>query len=424
MAYDQEMDRALEESGRVQRERYAGTPVIPSARAQDEPTNTVGPEFGGPATETSAPAAPRFGIGGSIDYGAEFGIKPAPAAAAPVIAPAATTVRTAPAAAPAYKPQVSTEGAIIRRAVESDAPQSDPTQSYPAHPLQATPTMYQGDPNVIRARYDATIAASDQAAQDRLTAMRSQGQAAQASYDAGIAKREADVAAFAARNGADMILRGGNKQQKQAILDHAVAMRNRAEAAAGRASDLGVAANNAGTRNLVGDNALAQEGINRATIAGADVARANVDAQTGLITNAVAQQKLEQQRQISKLSQVLASSSADPGARKRAQDTILTLLGKDKPDQYKLHVVQRPDTLGPDGMTVVRGGQDLVMVGPDGRPEVVKIDQAAGKEKKSVGKPVPDTLAEYIAAMRADPRNAKFSDAELAAEYEKKGGGR
>lgn len=425
MGYDKELDRAIEESNAVQREAYARNPVTPSVRAQDDPTNTVGPEFGGPAVAPGSPSSPSFGIGGSVDYSAEFNTSPQPARPAePVIAPPATAVRQAPPAAAPYRPRVSTEGSIIRRAAEPDLSQPDPTQSYPTQPLQPSPTMYQGSPSDIRARYDARIAAENQDAQSGLTTMRSQAQAAQSSYDAANAEQAARVAEFRAANGADMILRGGTKLQKQTIIGNAAAARSRADAAAGRASALNASANTAGSRNFIAENALSQEGINRAATAAADATRATSDAQSNTIAGEVAKQKLDQQRQIAKLSQVLASSG-DPAARKRAHETILAMLGKDKPEQYKLHVVNRPDTMSADGMTVLRGGQTLAVQGPDGKVEVLDVDKMDGAKKRGGGgKPLPQTLAEYVAAMRADPRNAQFTDADLAAEYAKKGGGR
>lgn len=74
-----------------------------------------------------------------------------------------------------------------------------------------------------------------------------------------------------------------------------------------------------------------------------------------------------------------------------------------------------------DGFTVLRGGQDLVMVGPNGRPEVVPL--GGSPQQQGQASQGPQSVKDYITKMRADPRNGQFSDEQLTAEYNKKYGG-
>lgn len=228
--------------------------------------------------------------------------------------------------------------------------------------------------------------------QDSLETARRQ----QLSFDATNAEQAARVAAFRARDGADMVLatenRGYNKQRNQ-IIGEAIAADAAAKGLRAQSREIAKPAGNILNETIAGEDA-----VNRSLTG--DVAR-----QRGVIEAAAGREKLDQQKRINQLGNVLATAAPGSPAHTKASQALLSILGKDKPDQYKLHVVQRPDRMG-EGMNVLRGGQDLVIVGPDGRPQIVPLGTSEAER--------PTPPQNHVTALQQNPK--------LKAEFEKKYG--
>lgn len=368
----------LEESNRALREQQARNPVIPNVPPADQaPINAagIGPEFGGEPTIASAVAKPTFGIGGSIDYGAEFNppsAAPAPAASVATGSPPAVAQPAAPAPTPA--PQAQGAGPVITP--EALRPRTPDFQTDASQPSIADVNRdARAQLDILNARSEQNIREGN--ANDRARTAEYGGR-----LDAQAADQAARVARFRATNGADMILapeNSGYDGQRVAIVKGAEAAEK--AAAETRAQSVAAGIPRPDTRNLQAEAIAGNDAVARS-------AAATSDQQKSQIGTAVQREKLAQEKRMNELGSILQNEK-DPAKLEQAKSAMLTLLGKDKPDQWKLHVVQRPDTLAADGFTVIRGGQDLVTMGPDGKTQVVPMPGGAGAAGAAPAKQYP-----------------------------------
>ncbi len=245
-------------------------------------------------------------------------------------------------------------------------------------------------------------ALQQQADIDNAAGMQAAGARAQASYDLAAAQNEARIARFRAQNGADMVLAGGSKSQKRAILDAANAADARVEAIRKQANAPLPQPNVVGNA-VAATNAItgAQGALVGQQNAGANQADAATRQQVGAVGAAVAKQKLEQESRINQIGSIL-STSKDPAERERASSTLLSLLGKDKPEEYSVMHVAGGTTLSPDGMSQIKQPDSVVIVNKrTGAREIIQTGQQ-GQQKQG-----PTPPENHILALKQDPQKYK-----------------
>jgi hypothetical protein len=183
------------------------------------------------------------------------------------------------------------------------------------------------------------------------------------------AEGEARSANFRATNGADMILAGGTPEQKQAILQQAQVSNARL---VGANAALAASTQPGPQRNFIQEAAQGAQ-LREQSIAGADARLNSQDARaTGAmarqgmeINQQTATQKLEQEKRISDASAKLLAAKT-PEERESLQQSILTMLGKDPKDGYKIMPYRTQPTTNEFGQ-VVPGGEGFGVLGPDGK---------------------------------------------------------
>lgn len=386
----------LTETNETLRQSFANKPVVPNAPADAQPSG-VGHEFGvdtpgySPAANTAAKAS--VGIGGSIDYGKEFGITPQPGPTGSVGGPPAVATPAAPAAAPQ---DFSTRSYTVPGYGGGGEPVITPDALRPRTAGNDTRTTEQVN-RESRAQLDVINAREAQGVREATEAMRAGGARAQAGYNADQLKREAEFARFRAQNGADVVLgTGGDKRRYAAAADAAEA---RAAAAAGGVENASVIRPDRG--NLVAD-ALATQGA-------ADRAALTTNQQNkDVIGNAVEKQKLEHAQRLNQLGAAITGAKT-PAEREKASKDLLTLLGKDKPEEYQVIHAAGGSRLAPDGYTVLRDPDRIAIVHKQtGKTEFV----GGGGQEGGAQKAAPPQ--NHIQALRQDP--AKYK-AQFEAKY-------
>ena len=274
-------------------------------------------------------------------------------------------------------------GNSVAAPADQPAPPVGATATYlPARESTGTVSTVPGNPNapselaLVNSRLAMRDALAEQDRRNGMVDAFNMAQRQQDRFDADNAAQAARVANFRAKNGADMILGDGRaayQNQRAAIIGDSVAASARANELDSRAR-----APLKSTGNVLGDAVIASDAANRAQV----TAMANDQS---VIGSEVKKQELEHQKRLNQLGSILSTAAPGSPEHTKASQAMLSILGKDRPDQYKLHVVQRPDRVGADGFTVLRGGQDLVVVGPNGRPEVVPIGQSASGQEPAPG---------------------------------------
>lgn len=353
----------LDESNRVQRERYANAPVIANAAA---PKSDLGDAFYSqgagvdyqPNYEPGAasPAAPR------MDYGKGFGITTG--------ADQITAAPPLPEGPP--RPPVA-DSALKKRVIEGGV--SVPVTQRPGTQSFTSENGYPAtDPNLIqdslssrqRAQERALSAASDASnVRETTQGMRADAARAQASYDLAGAEQAAKVARFRAANGADVIL-GSSKASKDRAAKLYGAQADAADAKVAAITGRANAADPA-TSDPLGSAIAQTDAANRgmaATLAG----------QAGVVGSAVQKAKLEEQQRVNQLGAAVAGAKT-PQERAEATKSLLALLGKDPKKNYTAHPVVFPDRTDPATGAVLRGGSAIAVVSDDGSPpQIIKLD--------------------------------------------------
>jgi hypothetical protein len=190
-----------------------------------------------------------------------------------------------------------------------------------------------GAPPAYLAEYNAMRAREEQALRDSQVQGAAANRAAQSSYDAGTARRNADVATFRATNGADMVLapeNSGYDSQRRAIIANAVGAERAAENATGRAYADRVAADNGQPRNYIDEFAKTQDALSRSQIAGQGATNAGLEAD-------LRKQKLVDEKQIAEI-RTLLQNETDPAKIKVLQNKLLAMMGK-QPQNNRVAVI-------------------------------------------------------------------------------------
>jgi hypothetical protein len=383
MAYDDPLDRYpnLDQPVIAPSAQTTRGPITAAAEAIAN-TPGVSQEFGGPSVGQGFNTAPIFGEGGALQ---KFANRDRIAAEAAAAAPRS--------AAPSGSPYEQAGGGPIRDnfgpGVAYDIPKPALTTVAAAPPV--APTL-----DTIRQQLAEYRARENQDAQGRTQAMAANAQYATAYNRDATAQRAAEVAAFRATNGADMVLATGNSEydaQRAGILADANAKRT---VAATTAADLVKAqAGVAGPpRNYIDEAGKLSNAQSIATTAGSRVteanARATEAANRGELERAQAKGVSltnEQHQKVLSLADKMGTAKTPEEAQKYERQ-ILALSGKSGEDWGALHVAgeQRfenglPAGKDPDSVLLYnkRTGEKQLLGGAAGRQAPGALDNATLK---------------------------------------------
>jgi hypothetical protein len=401
MAYDPALDDALSASNDALNKSFAKNPVIPNPRPvtgggaapqQNAQFDASGAVIGGPSPFAGLKAALT---GGNLDNAAAYGpdVLGGNTVSAPyngpVIAPSVTRTRTEPVATPA------SPATPITNAANEAQPQSVPVGYRTLDvggPAAQTPVIgrdYGRELALNKARDSAEF-------NDRLAVMRDQGARAGASQDLIRAQGDARVANFN-REMARLDVAGNiGGPGNIAALDDAAKAAGETQKTVDAAQQRVIGAPVQQSNPL--DNELkVQEGLNRDQVA----QTINAREQTVL---AGTQQALQQQKRLTDLGSQLAAET-DTKKRQQLQDTILTLLGKEKGDRYKVIHAQGGEVLGPDGLSKIKQPDSIVVHdSQSGQVQILPLGQPSSAAP----------LQNHIDALKKDPK--------LASDFDKKYG--
>ena len=388
MAYNDELDRAVAQSNETLRAHQAANPVIANqARGPDivtDPMQQLG--YGGDTQgliDLNARGAPSPGLGQRIDDRTRALVDARNAAPAPVIAPDMATPRSA-----GGKP-----GAI------SVAAQS-PTMSVPVP--QATQDLVASAARVANAPLSVVPGNPDYKAEYAMMRAR-EGQDAR---ELGVARAAADRAIQANSNDYYAKIAAENATRgvyKPSVFDQMVTNASTVATPGGRGGPAPVIAApvNMGQRALDINRDEAQ----RRNLV--DEAIATQNAASARATSATSQEadklKLEQQKRLNDLGSKLAASK-DPKERDQISSTLLALLGKDKPEEYQVIHAPGAESVGPDGMTKLKGPDSIVIMNKrTGAREVMQMGAGPG------GAPAADKYEAGRVYVDAKGNKAKYA---------------
>lgn len=106
------------------------------------------------------------------------------------------------------------------------------------------------------------------------------------------------------------------------------------------------------------------------------------DLANGANTAAIEKMKLEQATRVNDIHSKLMDPKLDPKEHDRLSRTLLTMLGKDKPEEFKVHPISLPDSVDPATGAVLKGGQAAAIIdNRTGKYEIVRLNETAGAEK-------------------------------------------
>ena len=166
-----------------------------------------------------------------------------------------------------------------------------------------------------------------QGAQARQTAIQQSAlnaNAAQSGLDLDKATRNAEMADFLSKNGSDMILSGGSKTQKQAIIASAArAKQEREQAGAGERLGCRIAAAKGVPQDYLEQAAKGQGVVSQAAKTGLEQAQGQQNLQKGQVETQQAKIQLGIQQHMADLQQRAAGSGPDA---KSAQDSLAVIM--------------------------------------------------------------------------------------------------
>jgi len=361
MPYDKELDRAVDQSSETLRSYQAANPVIPNAAKSPDivtdPMQQLG--YGGVnagVVDLNARGTPSPGISESIDARTKSLVA---ARDGPVIAANALQVRGT-GEAPGENP-----GPITAAAREAFAPgrtgavssQPQVTQS----PSEPTLSVVPGIPN-YKAEYAMMRAREGQDARELAVARAAADRAIQDNANE-----------YYARIAAENAARG---VYKPSIFDQMVTNASTVATPGGRGSAGPVIAAPVAAPRSVDIN---RDGVRQRNLVDETIAAQNAETARaqGAVTLQAEQLKLEQQKRINDLGSKLAAAT-DPKQRDQLSSTLLSLLGKDKPEEYQVIHAAGAESLAPDGFTKIKGPDTIVVLNKrTGAREVINLGAQA-----------------------------------------------
>lgn len=112
----------------------------------------------------------------------------------------------------------------------------------------------------------------------------------------------------------------------------------------------------------------------------AEIARASMGT-----AQQIEQIKLDQQKRLNDLGSKLAAAQ-DPKERERLSSSILALLGKDKPEEYQVIHVPGAESIGPDGITKLKGQDSVILFNKrSGSWQTLPVSTQGNQAAKSAG---------------------------------------
>lgn len=337
---DTDLRRAALAEMRVQREQIDPPQQAPAPR---EPETKFSPEFAGSIAADlfgepkSAQATPRSS-GGVISEAAASPVRQQQSGA-----PAAFTEPPESVTA-TYRPVIEGRGSV---------------STIPGNPNAASELA------ALTARQENRALVNEQDRRNGIIAAAATADRQVAAHDLQRAESEARVDRFRVLNGADAVLRGSQNPGAE--------RRNRAaiaDASAAKAAYLYGRANAPVNQpsSIIGDTVALSDAANRTAVT-------EQGRQASVIQNAIGQEQLAREKRMNQLGNVLATAQPGTPEHTKASQAMLSILGKDRPDQYKVHSIVLPDRMSPDGNYVLRGGSAIAVVGPDGKSEIIRLGQ-------------------------------------------------
>lgn len=328
------------------------------------------------------------------DGGAAFGIYPSPnpsrGSANPPPAIAKDAVEYRPPALESYNP-------VKEAAAQVSAPLQAPVAAPPAQQPQPRQDF------TAEGRLAATQAAEAQAQQNKRAGMLANANWADAWNERQRAQGEARVANWAATNGADMVLAGGRPEQREAIVADAATKSAAAVGADARYAGATQGLVSAGARDEYTDAKSKQGIISGYAQTGLEQAKGQQGLEQGKVNLAGDTAKAETLQRINTLGAQLASAT-DPKQRDQLSSTLLSLLGKDKPEEFKIIHASGGQRVDPSTGVAVKDPDAIVVLNvKTGQREIVKL----GGDSVAATAPPQN----HVEALRKNPALAAQFDA-------------
>jgi len=380
MAYNDELDRVVAQSNETLRAHQAANPVIANQpKGPDivtDPMQQLG--YGGAAAGTidlNATGAPGQGLGQRIDDRTRSLIAERDAAPAP-----------------GATPVVAADARVVRDAVgiPGPGPISDAASkaAQPARTAEPNVSTIGGNPD-YKAEYAMMRAREGQDARELGVARAAADRSIQANANDYYAK----IAAENATRGV----------YKPSVFDQMVTHASTVATPGGRGGPAPVIAApvNMGQRALdINRDEAQRRNLVEETIAAQNAASARATSATSQEADKL---KLEQQKRLNDLGSKLAASK-DPKERDQISSTLLALLGKDKPEEYQVIHAPGAESVGPDGMTKLKGPDSIVIMNKrTGAREVMQMGAGPG------GAPAADKYEAGRVYVDAKGNKAKYA---------------
>lgn len=117
----------------------------------------------------------------------------------------------------------------------------------------------------------------------------------------------------------------------------------------------------------------------------ADAEKAGIARASMGTAQQIEQIKLDQQKRLNDLGSKLAAAQ-DPKERERLSSSILALLGKDKPEEYQVIHVPGAESIGPDGITKLKGQDSVILFNKrSGSWQTLPVSTQGNQAAKSAG---------------------------------------
>lgn len=401
---------SLAESSAALERRYANRPVL-SGTPRPSPDDVYGDPASGVTIPTQGQRAPTSSVDdlpNPLDL-----INNA-------MRPDSTSARSYRAAAgladPDYRgPVIGVDGpqptppSAVERAYQDpsrslDVPQGPVITSEATRPRSSFGGVGPDDARDQQLRFDLLNAKERQGYREAAQAQDAYNRGATARADLRSAENDARISRWRAQNGADVVLASGGReyeQQRMAIIGQAAQDAQRVKELRGDVAAADASAPRANERNLTAEVVAGSEAINRSRIT-------DGEAQQRVIVSETERQKLEQQRRLNTLGNVLATSK-DPAERQRASDALLALMGRDKPEEYQvIHAAggTRPDPNNPTGPALKSADSIVIFNRKKGTYESIQLGT---NEPAQGGDPVAEAKAAVARGANKDQVNARLA---------------